>query len=46
MALFGLGVMIVGYKDPSFGRVATVVCLAIAAIVTNVLSRRLAARDR
>ena len=30
MAAFCLGVFIIGYKDPSFGRIATFIALAIA----------------
>ncbi len=45
MAAFGVAIMLVGYKDPSFGRVATVVCLAIAAGITFMLSRRLNSRE-
>lgn len=40
MALFGIGVFVIGYKDPSFGRVATVVVLLVAASVLGALARR------
>lgn len=30
MAVFGLSVFVIGYKDPSFGRVATIVGLLAA----------------
>ena len=33
MAAFCLGVFIIGYKDPSFGRIATFIALAIASPV-------------
>lgn len=41
MALFGVGVFIIGYKDLSFGRVATVVALFVASAVLGVASKRL-----
>ena len=41
MAAFCLGVFIIGYKDPSFGRIATFIALAIASPVLLWLSRRL-----
>lgn len=40
MALFGIGVFIIGYKDLSFGRVATVIALLVASLVLGTLSRR------
>ena len=40
MALFCVGVLIIGYKDPSFGRVATLVALVVASIVCFWLSKR------
>ena len=46
LALFGIGIFIIGYKDPSFGRVATVVLLIIAAIVLGLLSRRKRYQER
>ena len=41
MAAFCLGVFIIGYKDPSFGRVATFIALAVACPACLLLSRRL-----
>ncbi|NPD30345.1 hypothetical protein HLV37_00375 [Eggerthellaceae bacterium zg-1084] len=40
MATFGVGVFLIGYKDLSFGRVATVVVLYVAAVVLAWVSRR------
>ena len=40
MALFCVGVFIIGYKDPSFGRVATLAALVIASAVCWRLSKR------
>lgn len=40
LAVFGIGIFIIGYKDLSFGRVATVLLLIVAAIVLGLLSRR------
>lgn len=40
MAAFCLGVFAIGYKDPSAGRVATLVALVIASIAFFRLSRR------
>lgn len=40
MALFGIGVFIIGYKDLSMGRVMTVVALFVAAGVCGLLSRK------
>lgn len=45
MALFCLGVFIVGYKDPSFGRVATFILLCIACPVLLIISKRLDSKD-
>ncbi|MEC4272766.1 hypothetical protein VJ923_06310 [Adlercreutzia sp. R25] len=39
MAAFCLGVFIIGYKDPSFGRVATLVALVIASAACLWLSK-------
>lgn len=44
MAAFCLGVFIIGYKDPSFGRVATFLALAIASPTLLWLSKRMARR--
>lgn len=41
MAAFGLGVMIIGYKAPTFGLVATVVVLVVAALALALKARRL-----
>ncbi len=41
MAAFCLGVFVIGYKDPSFGRMATFIALAIACPACLLLSRRL-----
>ncbi len=40
MAAFCLGVFIIGYKDPSIGRVATFVALAIACPALLYLSKK------
>lgn len=40
MAVFCLGIFLIGYKDPSFGRVATFVTLVIASAGFFWLSRR------
>ena len=40
MAAFCLGIFLIGYKDPSFGRVATFAALVIASAVSFWLSRR------
>lgn len=44
MAAFCLGVFVIGYKDPSIGRVATFVALAVACPVLLWLSKRTAGR--
>lgn len=44
MALFCVGVFLIGYKDPSFGRVATLVALVVASAVCWWLSKRQARR--
>ncbi|WP_304597063.1 hypothetical protein [Adlercreutzia caecimuris] len=44
MAAFCLGVFIIGYKDPSFGRVATFIALAVACPVLLWLSKRIGER--
>lgn len=41
MAAFCLGVFIIGYQGPSFGRIATLIALCIASPVCLWLSRRL-----
>lgn len=41
MALFCVGVFVIGYKDPSFGRVATLVALVVASIALLLTSKRL-----
>lgn len=40
MALFCLGVLIIGYKDPSIGRAATLVALCAASPILFWLSKR------
>ena len=40
MAAFCVGVFVIGYKDPSFGRVATLVALVAASIFCFWLSKR------
>lgn len=40
MALFCLGVFVIGYKTPSFGRVATFVLLVVGSITFRALSKR------
>ncbi|MEY8562331.1 hypothetical protein AALA21_04655 [Eggerthellaceae bacterium 3-80] len=45
MALFCLGVFIVGYKDPSFGRVATFVLLCIACPALMLIAKRLDSKE-
>lgn len=40
MALFCLGVLIIGYKDPSIGRAATLVALCVASPILFWLSKR------
>ncbi|MEC4176379.1 hypothetical protein VIN30_07940 [Adlercreutzia sp. R7] len=40
MALFCLGVFAIGYKEPSFGRIATLIALAVAAIICLWFSKR------
>ena len=42
MAAFCLGVFIIGYKDPSFGRIATFIALAVSCPVLLWLSKRTA----
>ncbi len=42
MAAFCLGIFIIGYKDPSFGRVATFIALAVSCPVLLWLSKRTA----
>lgn len=42
MALFCVGVFVIGYKGPSFGRVATLVALIIASAVCWRLSKKTA----
>ncbi len=46
MAVFGTGVLAVGYQTASFGRVATIVCLLLAAAGLAVVSKRLGPRSR
>ncbi|MEE0706799.1 MAG: hypothetical protein UCH28_10515 [Adlercreutzia sp.] len=41
MALFCVGVFVIGYKDPSFGRVATLVALIVASVALLLASKRL-----
>ena len=41
MAAFCLGVFLIGYQGPSFGRIATLIALCIASPVCLWLSRRL-----
>lgn len=41
MTVFCLGVFIIGYQGPSFGRIATLIALCIASPVCLWLSRRL-----
>ncbi|MEC4185295.1 hypothetical protein VJ918_10790 [Adlercreutzia sp. R21] len=40
MALFCLGVFAIGYKEPSFGRIATLIALIVASAACLRLSRR------
>lgn len=40
MALFCLGVFAIGYKGPSFGRIATLIALIAASAICLWLSRR------
>lgn len=40
MGLFGISVLVVGYKDPSFGRVATIFGLFSVSIVLGLLVKR------
>lgn len=40
MAVFGLGIFIIGYKDMSFGRVATVVVLVAGSVALGLLSHK------
>lgn len=40
MAAFCTGIFLIGYKDPSVGRVATLVALVIASATSFWLSRR------
>lgn len=40
MAVFCLGIFLIGYKDPSFGRIATLIGLIAGAAVCFWLSRR------
>jgi hypothetical protein len=44
MALFCFGVFIIGYKDPSFGRVATTVLLVVCCPAFLIASKKLANR--
>ena len=41
MALFCVGVFVIGYKDPRFGRVATLVALVVASVALLLASTRL-----
>ncbi|MEG0845365.1 MAG: hypothetical protein RR917_00875 [Eggerthellaceae bacterium] len=43
MALFCLAIFVVGYKDLSFGRVATVVALLVASVACGIASKKMAA---
>ncbi|MEG0216955.1 MAG: hypothetical protein RR572_01185 [Raoultibacter sp.] len=43
MALFCLAIFVVGYKDLSFGRVATVVALLVASVACGIASKSMAA---
>ncbi len=45
MALFCVGVFVVGYKDPSLGRVATLVLLCVACPVLLLISKRLSSKN-
>lgn len=40
MALFCLGVFAIGYKEPSLGRIATLIALIVAAAICLWLSKR------
>ena len=40
MATFCAGIFLIGYKDPSVGRIATLVALVIASVTSFWLSRR------
>ena len=40
MAVFGIGVMLVGYKAPTVGLVATVVMLVVASALFSMKARR------
>lgn len=40
MAVFGIGVMLVGYKAPTVGLVATVVMLVVASALFAMKARR------
>ena len=44
MAAFGVGIFVIGYQDPSFGRVATIVVLLLASVALFVASKRLGSR--
>ena len=44
MAAFGVGIFVIGYQDPSFGRVATIVVLLLASVALFVSSKRLGSR--
>ncbi|MEG0621131.1 MAG: hypothetical protein RR477_08390, partial [Raoultibacter sp.] len=43
MALFCLAIFVVGYKDLSFGRVATVIALLVVSVACGVASKKMAA---
>ncbi|MEG0620976.1 MAG: hypothetical protein RR477_07600 [Raoultibacter sp.] len=42
MALFCLAIFVVGYKDLSFGRVATVIALLVASVACGIASKKMA----
>ena len=44
LACFGVGILLVGYKPASFGRVATIVVLGIGAIALLVGTRKFKGR--
>lgn len=44
MGLFGVGVLVVGYKEVSFGLVATIVCLWLGSVALAIFVKKKGSR--
>lgn len=45
MASFGVGVLVIGYKTPSVGRIMTIMCLYVVASILFYAARRMAHKN-